>query len=353
MEYEQNGQDRAQYGEQLLGHLSRRLNCKGMNARRLYEYRQFYSAYPYLGGEVAAYLQSSYGAEKLRLLTAELQSHDNQSDEILRLPTAILPQVSQTATLEPWQTPPAKLFHRIPATQLIMLSSIKEPLKRAFYEQETIRGTWTVKELDRQISSLYFERSGLSKDKAALQRYVSRQSEGLQPAHIVRDPMTLEFLGIPQQQVVTETRLETAILDHLQRFLLELGQGFCFEARQHRILIDQDYFKADLIFYHRILHCHVIIDLKVDRYRHEYASQLNTYKNYYRREMMEPGDNPPIGLLLCTDYGETLVKYSTEGLEQIYVTKYQLCLPSEETIRQYLLDNIDPAQYNDDESETK
>ena len=162
----------------------------------------------------------------------------------------------------------------------------------------------------------------------------------MDPKYILRDPMTLDFLDIPNDEVYTETKLENAILNNLQKFLLELGQGFCFEARQKRILIDHDYFKADLIFYNRILHCHVIIDLKIDRYRHEYASQLNTYKNFYRQEMMQPGDNPPIGLLLCTDYSDTLVKYSTEGLDDIYVGKYMFQLPKEEAIRQFLIDNM-------------
>ena len=148
-----------------------------------------------------------------------------------------------------------------------------------------------------------------------------------------------KFLGLPSQDVVTETKLENTILNHLQAVLMEMGRGFCFEARQKRILIDQDYFKADLIFYHRILKCHVIIDLKIDRFRHEYASQLNLYMNYYKHEVMQADDNPPIGLLLCTDYGETTVQYATEGLSQnLFVSKYRLQLPSEEEMRLYLLE---------------
>ena len=183
---------------------------------------------------------------------------------------------------------------------------------------------------------------GLSKDKLALRQYVETGAETLQPQHALRDPVTLEFLGLQQQDIFTESELEAEILNHLQHFLLEMGKGFCFEARQRRILVDQDYFKADLIFYHRILKCHVIVDLKIDRFRHEYASQLNLYLNYYRHEVMQPDDNPPIGLLLCTDYGETTVKYATEGLSQnLFVSKYRLQLPSEDEIRNYLMENID------------
>ncbi len=143
--------------------------------------------------------------------------------------------------------------------------------------------------------------------------------------------------------------METAILNHLQQFLLELGNGFCFESRQKRLLIDQDYFKADLVFYHRILKCHFIVELKIDRFRHEYASQLNMYLNYFRHEIMQPEDNPPIGLLLCTDYGETTVRYATEGLSQnLFVSKYRLQLPSEEDIKSYLLQYISEKDFIND-----
>ena len=338
VEFEQHGADRAQYGEQLLKTLAKRINRKGMTWRRLYEYRTFYNVYPQLHGEIFRYLQSQMQrptelhVKKLRSLPAIFQTIENESITKLQSLTAISP--------EPWQTAPDRLFHRIGYTSLQMLSEISDPLKRAFFEFELIQGCWTTRELDRQISSLYYERSALSKDKAALKRYIQQTAEPMETRHILRDPMTLEFLDIPEVDVYTETKLETAILDKIEKFLMELGQGFCFEHRQKRVLIDHDYFKADLIFYNRILHCHVIIDLKIDRYRHEYGSQLNTYKNYYRHEVMQPGDNPPIGLLLCTDYSETLVKYSTEGLEDIYVGKYLLQLPSEETIRQYLIDNM-------------
>ena len=233
-------------------------------------------------------------------------------------------------------------------TSLAYLANIEEPLKRAFYEQETIRGCWTVRELDRQVSSQYYERMGLSKDKKALQRLAVKNARQLAPRDILHNPVTLEFLGLESQEVYTETKLESYILNHLQAFLLEMGRGFCFEARQKRILIDQDYFKADLIFYHRILKCHVIIDLKIDRFRHEYASQLNLYMNYYKHEVMQADDNPPIGLLLCTDYGVTTVQYATEGLSQnLFVSKYRLQLPSEDDIKQYLLENISEEKFKE------
>jgi len=340
LEYEQHGEDRAKYGDKLLKSLAQRLNRRGLGERRLYEYRLTYRVYPQLGGVVAEYVVKNGQDEILRLTTAKSED-STVLIEKLRSSTAIsaVPQ-------EAWQTPAKSLFYKLSATHLIYLSNFNDELKRAFYEQETIRGCWTVTELDRQVSSQYYERMGLSKDKKALQKLAMKNAQQLAPRDILHNPVTLEFLGLESQEVYTETKLESYILNHLQAFLLEMGRGFCFEARQKRILVDQDYFKADLIFYHRILKCHVIIDLKIDRFRHEYASQLNLYMNYYKHEVMQEGDNPPIGLLLCTDYGETTVQYATEGLSQnLFVSKYRLQLPSEDEIRKYLLESISEKEF--------
>ena len=341
VEFEQHGEDRAKYGENLLKNLAQRLNRRGLGERRLYEFRLTYIIYPQIGQVIADYIAKNNRQDILRLPTAKLQIVENLEDGNLRLLTA-------KSHVEVWQTPADRLFNRLSATHLVLLSNIKDPLKRAFYEQETIRGCWTVKELDRQISSQYYERMGLSKDKKGLQRLTDKNVQQLTPRDIIHDPVTLEFLDLQSQDVYTETRLETIILNHLQMVLMEMGRGFCFEARQKRILVDQDYFKADLIFYHRILKCHVIVDLKIDRFRHEYASQLNLYMNYYKHEVMQADDNPPIGLLLCTDYGETTVQYATEGLSQnLFVSKYRLQLPSEEEMRQYLLESTTEADWEE------
>ena len=259
MEYEQHGEDRAKYGEKLINRLADEIKRRGFEPRSLRLYRRIYLVYPQLGPEIGTYLQKNsievYDAEGnsiWQLPIAKLQAHDNQSDEIWQ---------SAIAKLEEWSTPADRLFYRLNYTCLAYLTSIDNPLKRAFYEQETIRGCWTQKELDRQVSSQYYERMGLSKDKKALQRLAEKNAQQLAPRDILHNPVTLEFLGLESQEVYTETKLESYILNHLQAFLLEMGRGFCFEARQKRILIDQDYFKADLIFYHRILKCHVIIDL--------------------------------------------------------------------------------------------
>jgi len=265
VEYEQHGEDRAKYGENLLRKLAQCLNRRGLGERRLYEYRLTYQVYPQLGSIVLEYIIKNGQDEILRLATAKFDSSISLIEK-LRSSTAI-----SITPQEDWQTAARSLFYKLSATHLIYLSNIDNVLKRAFYEQEAIRGCWTVTELDRQVSSQYYERMGLSKDKKTLQRLVAKNAQQITPKEILHNPITLEFLGMESHDFYTETKLETAILNNLQRFIMEMGRGFCFEHRQRRILVDQDYYKADLIFYHRILKCHVIIDLKIDRFRHDYV----------------------------------------------------------------------------------
>lgn len=315
VEFEQNGEDRAAYGEQLLKKLEQRLNTKGLNERRFREFRRLYLVYPQLKEQVLHYIMA--GNEIRHTLSAELQTSEIQYNK--------------------WSIPAERLFNKLPYSHLKFISKIENPTKRAFYEMEAIRGCWSARELERQIASLYYERSGLSKNKEALSALVQQQATLLQPKDVINTPVTLEFLGLNERALVTENDLEQSILDNLQRFLLEMGHGFCFEARQKRILIDENYFFADLVFYHRILKCHVIVELKIDKFRHEYASQLNMYLNYFKAEVMQPDDNPPIGILLCTEKGDTLVKYATAGLDpNIFVQKYMIELPSEEEIKAFI-----------------
>ena len=204
-----------------------------------------------------------------------------------------------------------------------------------------MKGTWSIKELQRQIESLYFERSGLSKDKKKLSELVNQKAIQLSPKDLINDPISVEFLGLSDRALITESDLEQAILDHLQMFLLELGHGFCFEARQKRILIDDTYDFIDHVFYHRILKCHVLVDLKIEKFKHSFTGQMNAYLNYYKNEVMQEGDNPPVGILLCTDKGNTMVKYATAGLdERIFVHKYLVELPSKEELENYIKNEI-------------
>ena len=339
VEFEQHGEDRATYGEQLLKNLEKRLNTKGLNERRFREFRRLYLIYPQLKEEVLGYVMSN--PEIRWSLTTEFATPIRQmasakyENEIRRTTSAELMDMHK------WMIPADKLFNKLTYSNLSLISAIDNPVKRAFYEMETIRGCWSYKELGRQINSLYYERSGLSKNKKALSALVQQQTTQLQPTDVINTPITLEFLGLNEQVLVTENDLERAILDNLQKFLLEMGHGFCFEARQKRILIDEDYFFADLVFYHRILKCHVIVELKIDKFHHEYASQLNMYLNYFKAEIMQPDDNPPIGILLCTEKGDTLVRYATAGLDpNIFVQKYKVQLPSEEEIKDFISKGI-------------
>ncbi len=226
-------------------------------------------------------------------------------------------------------------------THFAELIQIEDPLKRAFYEVECLRGNWSVRELKRQIASLYYERSGLSKNKKKLSQMTQAKAEPLAPKQIIRDPYVFDFLEIKSKEVMGESRIEDALLDKLQDFLLELGHGFCFEARQKRLLIGGEHFFVDLVFYHRILKCHVLIELKADDFKHEHLGQLNTYVNWYRKHEAAPGDNPPIGILLCTKKNHALVEYALAGMDnRLFVSKYQLELPKKDAIRRFLEEQI-------------
>ncbi|MBQ6724570.1 MAG: DUF1016 family protein [Paludibacteraceae bacterium] len=348
VEFEQNGEDRAQYGAKLLKRLEERLQTKGLTERRFREFRRLYQVYPQLGKEVLNYVGAqNYASLALPEEIRRTSSAESGNATIRRSTTAestnAIIRRSATAELEQqaWQVPADKLFYRIPVTHLTAISKYDDPLKRAFYEIETIKGCWTMSELDRQMSTLYYERSGLSKDKAGLSKLVNQTANTLVPKDVLHNPVSLEFLDLEQNEKTDETDLEKAILDKLQTMLMELGNGFCFEHRQKRILIDGDYFKIDLVFYHRVLKCHFIVELKVDKFSHEYASQLNMYLNYYKHEVMQEDDNPPIGLLLCADYGETVVKYATEGLDpNLFVQKYHIKLPTEDEIKAFVTRSI-------------
>ena len=240
VEFEQNGEDRAAYGEQLLKKLEQRLKTQLKEPITQYIASQI---------QIRHTLSAEFIEPIRRLPSAE------SAMNIRRIPSAEL------GTAKEWIIPADRLFNKLTYSNLMLISAIDNPVKRAFYEMETIRGCWSYKELERQIASLYYERSGLSKNKEALSALVQQQATLLQPKDVINTPVTLEFLGLNERALVTENDLEQSILDNLQHFLLEMGHGFCFEARQKRILIDEDYFFTDLVFYHRILKCHVIVEL--------------------------------------------------------------------------------------------
>ena len=317
-EFEMSGADRAAYGERLLEALSnelRKLAVSCCGPRQLYGYLAFFRIYPQIP----------------RSLTAEFPD----ARPILTGKSEAKPKVrSVTAKLK---VPLHKLLTSLSYTHFEQLVAIDEPIKRTFYEIECLRGNWSVRELKRQITSLYFERSGLSKNKAKLAELAHSSSEIASSTIAVRDPYVFEFLGIKPQEVMGESNLENALLDKFQDFLLELGHGFCFEARQKRILIGNTFGFVDLVFYHRVLKCHVLVELKVAAFSHEHLGQLNTYVSWYGSNMMNKGDNPPIGILLCTQKDHTLVEYALAGIKsRLFVSKYQLELPKKEDIERFL-----------------
>lgn len=313
VEYEQRGTDRAQYGDKLVEMLSDRLIEAGVNrteARELRRYRRFYLTYPQIRESVSPELTSHF----LRL---------RASDEIRESVTPVLGG--------------RHLLTNLSFTHFVELIAIHDPLKRAFYETECLRGYWSVRELKRQIASHYYERSGLSWDKQRLSDISQKGAEKVSQALAIRDPYVFEFLGLKSQEVMGESDLEDQLLDKLQDFLLELGHGFCFEARQKRVLIGNTHNFVDLVFYHRILKCHVLLELKVAAFSHENIGQLNTYVSWYRKNVMTEGDNPPIGILLCTQKDQALVEYALAGMDiGLFVSKYLLELPKKEAIERFI-----------------
>jgi predicted nuclease of restriction endonuclease-like (RecB) superfamily len=227
-----------------------------------------------------------------------------------------------------------ELLTKLSFSHIAELLAIEDPRERSFYEIECIRGNWGVRELKRQIASLLFERSGLSRDRAKLAKLAHAAAETAEPRLAIRDPYIFEFLGLKPREVMSESHLEDQLLDKLQEFLLELGHGFCFEARQKRILIGDTYGFIDLVFYHRILKCHVLIGLKLEAFSHENIGQINIYVSWYAKNMMSEGDNPPVGILLCTQKDHALVEYALAGMDnQLFVSKYQLHLPKREQLQ--------------------
>lgn len=331
VEFEQNGEDRAKYGEKLTEELSKSLKIKGLSQTALKLNRQFYLAYSNIGQALSDVLKTDLQIGQT--LSAELQLHGFQQAAIHKT----LSQESESNL----QVPPEKLLNNLSFSHFTELLKIDDPLKRTYYELLAIKGTLSVRDLKRQITTLSYERTGLSKDKEQSLQKILEQTTPQQPAQAVKDLYIFEFLELPNLSTIEEKDVETALLDHLQQFMLELGYGFCFEARQQKILIGGDYFFINLVFYHRILKCHVLVELKVEAFNHANAGQLNTYLAYYKKEVAQPGDNPPIGILLVTDKNKALVEYATAGMDNaLFVSRYLVQLPGKEQLQQFIQNEL-------------
>lgn len=329
VEFEQHGKDRAEYGTQLLKKLEEQVNRKGLNVTLFQTSRNFYNLYPQMGG--------------LFVPNEIYSTLSNKSES--RIPLMDKSTDAQTNTIcatvsHKFQTPPEMIVSRLSFSHIREIMSVDDPLARYFYEQECIKCTWSVRELRRQISTNLYFRTGISGNPEKMLSQSSVQGHD-SAALQIRQPFTFEFLGLKAQEIVDEHDLEDALISHLQEFILELGKGFCFEARQKRIIIDDEYYYPDLLFYNRILHCGVIIELKNEEFSHENLGQLNAYVSYYKENEMQLGDNPPVGILLCTRKGKKMVEYALAGMDnQLFVSTYMLQLPDKKTLEDFLLKQL-------------
>lgn len=330
VEFEQHGKDRAEYGTQLLKKLEERVDRKGVNVTLLQMSRNFYKLYPQM---VNLFVPNQKYSTTSNISESSVQLKSNSSNNETNL---ICATVSHK-----FQTSPELMISRLSFSHLREIMTLDDPLARYFYEQECIKCTWSVRELRRQISTNLYVRAGISANPEKLLSLPSVQGHDSAELQI-RQPFTFEFLGLKAQEVVDEHDLEDALISHLQEFILELGKGFCFEARQKRIIIDDEYYYPDLVFYNRILHCGVIIELKNEEFSYENFGQLNAYVSHYRENEMQPGDNPPIGILLCTRKGKKMVEYALAGMDNnLFVSTYMLQLPDKKTLEEFLLKQLE------------
>jgi predicted nuclease of restriction endonuclease-like (RecB) superfamily len=222
-------------------------------------------------------------------------------------------------------------------THYRMLLKVEDDKARTFYLNESVKSNWSTRQLERQINSFYYQRLLSSQDKDSVRNEIQTLEKGMDAKDIIRDPYVLEFLGLDQTPNLYEKDIEQGLINHLQNFLLELGRGFSFVARQKHITFDGEHYYIDLVFYNYILKCFVIIDLKVGKLTHQDIGQMQMYVNYYTRELMNEGDNLPIGIVLCADKSDSVVKYTLpEGNNQIYASKYKLYMPTEEELKKEL-----------------
>lgn len=316
---EQGGQSRAAYNRQLLKTLSSALQQEygnGFSVSSLQYMRAFFLGYPHLLEP-----PPTHGGKSGRQPSSAKQ-------HAVRV---ILPEASETS----W--PPGYLHPSLSWTHYRALLKVDRQEARDFYEIEAVHNRWSARQLERQINSLLFFRLLKSRDKEGLLALANAGQQIMDPVDAIKDPYVLEFLDLPESHRLVESKLEEALLSQLQEFLLELGKGFAFIGRQRRITLEGDHFYPDLVFYHTRLKCYVIIDLKVERLTHADLGQMQLYVHYYDREVAAPDDNPTLGLILCTDKNDAMVRYVLdEKNRQIFASNYQFHLPSEEELRKEL-----------------
>lgn len=320
VEEEQSGQDRAQYGKQLLKGLSQQLTKefgKGFSVESLDRMRKFYKIY-----SISSPLMT---ISKVEISPSVSGIVENEKTQTL------------TALSESSKTQSLISFFKLTWTHYIFLMRIDDEKERRFYEIESEKYNWSVRELKRQYDSALYTRLALSRDKEGILKLSEKGQIIEKPKDIIKDPYILEFLGLPELHQYSETELEDEIINKLECFLLELGHGFTFVARQNRITFAEKHFRIDLVFYNRILKCFVLIDLKIGELKHQDLGQMQMYVNYYDREMRLEDENKTIGIVLCQNKSEAVVKYTLpENNEQIFASKYKMVLPSEEVLKKLI-----------------
>lgn len=311
IEVQQCGKERAPYGKEMIETIADRLQGefgKGFTPTNLKYMRLFYVAYPHLL------------SDEKRHATSDQSNFTKTASKIRH---ALRDELVTVGVINP----------NLSWTHYRLLTKVESAQARSFYEIESIKNHWSSRELERQINSLLFERLAKSRDQKGVIALARKGQEIQTPKDAIKDPFVLEFLNIPESPRLVESKLEESLLNNLQKFLLELGKGFSFVERQQRLTLEGDHFYVDLVFYHTILKCYVLIDLKVQKLTHSDLGQMQLYVNYYDEHRRTEGDNPTVGLILCTDRNDAVVKYTLgKGNQQIFVSRYKLHLPTEEEL---------------------
>jgi len=318
VEFEQGGKQKAEYGEVLLEKLAIDLTSKfgrGFAKSNLYQMRNFYCVYANIFQTVSGKFEKIPLLPAIQTISETIQEGSAEK---------YLMQISTSFPL-PWSA-------------YVRLLSVKNEQARSFYEAEALRGGWTVRQLDRQISTQFYERTALSRNKKSMliKGAKPEPEDFITPEEEIKDPYVLEFLGLKDEY--SERELEEALLHHLETFLLELGNDFAFVARQKRLRIGNEWYRIDLLFFHRRLRCLVVVDLKLGKFTHEDAGQMHMYLNYVKKHWTHPEENPPVGLVLCAEKNDALAKYALEGLpNKIMAARYQTTLPNEKQLEQEII----------------
>jgi predicted nuclease of restriction endonuclease-like (RecB) superfamily len=319
VEHEQKGEERAEYGARVLGELSARLTeefGRGFSLVNLSQMRRFFLVWRHHLPIIQKASEKSYSPGRNHV-------------PLLNLASAPIQQTPTSVTAR---------FFTLSWSHYVGLLTIRDPRERSFYEIEATRAGWSVPELKRQMASCLYERLALNRDEAGIKR-LSREGQLItRPEELLKEPLVLEFLGLDEKSGYTETDLESALITNLERFLLELGKGFLFEARQKRFTFDDDHYFLDLVFYNRLLRCYVVIDLKLDKLTHQDLGQMQMYVNYFDRHVKLPDENPTIGLLVCKEKKDAVVKLTLPREANIHAREYQLYLPSKDLLRSKLIE---------------